>query len=81
MIFHLPITWFLSAFSPHTVVLLMPRVTASSKGGLWSHLLRFGKTQGTLALETWIHHGNRIQALSDSVKGKRLVQPFAEEGP
>lgn len=49
LIFHLLITLFLSAFSPHTVVLLMPRVTTSSKGGLCSHLLRFGKTQAALA--------------------------------
>lgn len=80
IIFHLPIALFLSSFSPNTVVLLIPRVTTSSKGGLCSHLLRFGNTQATLALETWIHPGDKSQALNDSVEGKGLVQSLQVVG-
>lgn len=45
IIFHLLIAVFTLALSPHTVVLLRSGVTASSKGELCSHLLRFEETQ------------------------------------
>lgn len=45
IIFLLLIAVFMSALSPHTLVLLRSGVTASSKGELYSHLLRFEETQ------------------------------------